>query len=65
MTDSNSYVQQLEQLISNKLLPAYYNWCAINGIDPDIDESIVKKLKQKTIAKLFLPKPQNDHNQNS
>lgn len=59
-TDPDSYIHQLEQLIINKLLPAYVERCRYLGVSADYTDVPVNVLSKsvyaKNIAALLRPK---------
>lgn len=59
MSNSNSYVVELEQLIANKLLPIYEAYCKQNNL-PDnfllLDPKLIQQVKhKKKVAALLRP----------
>lgn len=57
MNFDNQYVQQLEQLITETLLPTYNNYYTLTGERrPELNQLIITKLQQKRCA---LVKPKN------
>lgn len=54
----NSYARELEDLILNKLLPVYEDWCRINNRPVNIPTHILNSLHKKAqIAALLTKKP--------
>lgn len=54
---NDDYLQHLEAVIINKLLPAYVNYCERTGIVPDLTDipnSIVRRAKTKDNLPLLL-----------
>lgn len=56
MSFDNEYVEQLERLIIETLLPTYNNYYTLTGESkPELDALIIKRLERKQCA-LFKPK---------
>ena len=61
MNTNTDYTQQLEQLIINKLLPAYVERCRYIGtpVDfSDVPHTLTQSVYNKQLAALLRPKPQ-------
>ena len=58
----NSYTRELEDLILNKLLPVYEDWCKQNRKPTGIPKEILDSLNKKSKVAALLSKPikQND-----
>ena len=57
MVFDTEYVQSLEQVITDKLLPVYNLYYELTKLPkPDLDVLIISNLRKKQVPKLFLPK---------
>jgi len=65
MSTQPNYTAELETLILDVLLPVYEQHCRQRGIASlrnEINPELLKQLhKKKTIPRLFMPKPKNNH----
>lgn len=51
---SSEYVQELETLVVEQLLPAYISWCKVLGQVPDLDR-VPAQLLRRAQARQNLP----------
>lgn len=65
MSTQPNYTAELEALILDVLLPVYEQHCRQRGIGmlrTEINPELLKQLKKKkTIPRLFMPKPKDNH----
>ena len=53
----DTYTRQLEDLILNKFLPVYEDWCRLNNQPLGISTEMLYKLKNKAKIAAILVKP--------